>query len=279
SILKIEQKYRNDLIGKILSGENIDREEIERSSLFTGCSLGSNFRVVCLAPAEAKSQSGFNARLQIIARIGDIIAQLLPQALVHNSVDCLAILHPVPREESLQDYRRRFLEFFKTVTAGAGEALYAGVGRSVSGVQNIHKSYGEAQDALSYLKSDGSRRISDENFLFFSDLGIFKLLSYVEDRESLRQFVPESLERLYRSDKKHRDELIQTLESYLRNQLNLSATAKDLFIHYKTAMYRLKRIEEISGINFKNENEVLAVRIGMVVQRIIDHRPTSPSRR
>lgn len=280
SILKIEQKYRNDLIGKILNGKNLNRGEIERSCLFAGCSLDSSFRVICLAPVAQGNKTGFNTRLQNINRLNEAIAKGLPQALMHNSVDCLAILYPVPPEEDLQKYRQRFLDFFKGISsdfasATDGQSLYAGVGRSVSGVLNIHNSYAEAQDALSYLMSNYDCRLKKENYLFFSELGIFKLLNYVEDQEALREFVPESLERLYRSDKKHRDELILTLESYLRNQLNLSATAKDLFIHYKTAMYRLKRIKEITGINFKNENEVLAVRVGMTVQRMIDHRPTS----
>lgn len=64
--------------------------------------------------------------------------------------------------------------------------------------------------------------------------------------------------------------MIITLKSYLEHNQNLSKTAKDLYIHYKTAAYRIDKIIAISGIDFDNANEVLAVRIGMVVHTMLE---------
>ena len=38
---------------------------------------------------------------------------------------------------------------------------------------------------------------------------------------------------------------------------------------YKTAAYRIEKIAKITGIDFDNANEVLAVRIGLVVYKMI----------
>ena len=41
--------------------------------------------------------------------------------------------------------------------------------------------------------------------------------------------------------------------------------------HYKTAAYRIERISQITGIDFDNPNEVLSVRIGLVVCKMMEN--------
>ena len=62
-----------------------------------------------------------------------------------------------------------------------------------------------------------------------------------------------------------------TLNTYLDRNQNLTKTAQELFIHYKTAAYRIDRITEITGIDFDNPSEVLAVRIGLIVHKMIEN--------
>ena len=107
--------------------------------------------------------------------------------------------------------------------------------------------------------------------MLFSDLGIFKLLCQLDDPEMLREYVPETLGKLYDYKKPQRDDLIMTLKTYLDKNQNLSKTAKSLYVHYKTAAYRIEKIEKITGIDFNNANEVLAVRIGLIVHRMIEN--------
>lgn len=83
------------------------------------------------------------------------------------------------------------------------------------------------------------------------------------------EYVPESLQKLFEYKKPQRDDLIVTLKAYLDHNQNLSKTAQDLFVHYKTAAYRMEKIAKITGIDFDNANEILAVRIGLVVYQMI----------
>ena len=46
---------------------------------------------------------------------------------------------------------------------------------------------------------------------------------------------------------------------------------RDSYVHYKTAAYRIEKITKITGIDFDNANEVLAVRIGLVVYKMIEN--------
>ena len=107
--------------------------------------------------------------------------------------------------------------------------------------------------------------------MLFSDLGIFKLLCQLDDPEQLLEYVPESLQKLYDYKKPQREDLITTLKTYLERNQNLSKTAQDLFMHYKTAAYRIEKIAKITGMDFDNANEMLAVRIGLVVYKMIEN--------
>lgn len=278
TITELEQKFHNDLIQNVLLGKLTTREEIERNRVFTGLSLDGSYRVFVIGFRGGKKEDDFNERARRIDLLKECVVRQMKDCLVHYSLDQLAVIHQVEREQSLKSYRTFFQTFFSNVRKEfAGKSpdtpLIAGIGRTVHGITDIHLSYHEASDALSYFELNGmSELVGDEHSLFFSDLGVFKLLCQIEDWRDLVEFIPENLMRLYQSDNKQRDELIQTLECYLRHQLNFSETAKELFIHYKTAMYRINRISEITGIDFDNSTEVLSVRIGMIVFQMIEKR-------
>ena len=83
---------------------------------------------------------------------------------------------------------------------------------------------------------------SQSKIMIFSDMGIFKLLCQLSDEKEMMEYVPESLQKLYHYKKQQRQDLILTLKTYLEHNQNLTKTAQDLYIHYKTAAYRIERI-------------------------------------
>ena len=54
-----------------------------------------------------------------------------------------------------------------------------------------------------------------------------------------------------------------TLKVYLRNNMNAVKTAKELFIHRSTMVYRLERIEELTGIDYKDPYKILHLLISL----------------
>ena len=83
-------------------------------------------------------------------------------------------------------------------------------------------------------------------------------------------YIPESLQRLYSYNKPQRKDLILTLQTYLDNNQSLNKTAQALFIHYKTATYRIDKIGKMTGMDFKNPNEMLNVRIGLILYKMLE---------
>ncbi|MCD8197375.1 MAG: helix-turn-helix domain-containing protein [Lachnospiraceae bacterium] len=66
-------------------------------------------------------------------------------------------------------------------------------------------------------------------------------------------------------DVKNDTELYRTLRIFLENERNVMQTARDLFIHRSTLLYRLKRIRKLTDVNLDDEKERLVLRISYYI--------------
>ena len=67
----------------------------------------------------------------------------------------------------------------------------------------------------------------------------------------------EQLLRLKYADEENGTEYLRTLRLYLDNHLNAVQTARELFIHRSTFLYRLERIKSILGTDLADPDEIL----------------------
>ena len=70
--------------------------------------------------------------------------------------------------------------------------------------------------------------------------------------------------------KKRNSELISTLECYLSNKQSIRKTSELMNVHPRTVSYRLSKIVDLTGIEFDNSAEILAVRNGIIILKILE---------
>ena len=110
----------------------------------------------------------------------------------------------------------------------------------------------------------------DKAVVDISKLGFFSyMMAKVEDKEELYAFVPESLQKLHQHDVEENGELIDTLECFLNHNQSIKKTSQLMFVHYRTVSYRIQKIVEITGMDFSNATEMLVVRNGLLVLRVL----------
>ncbi|MDY0236011.1 MAG: PucR family transcriptional regulator ligand-binding domain-containing protein [Gudongella sp.] len=141
-----------------------------------------------------------------------------------------------------------------------------GIGESASDVSIIGESYKQAKDALVF----GTRISGEDATSIYEELGIYKILCSFQDREMLSDFIPDSLRRLQEYDRDKNNELIDTFQMYLKCNLNAVKTAEELFVHYKTVLYRLNRIKEITNLDIEDRDKMLEVEVGLKILKILD---------
>lgn len=99
-------------------------------------------------------------------------------------------------------------------------------------------------------------------------------------RKAEEEFAPEELlspifYRLMEYDEKNHTDYLETLKVYLKNNQNAVQTAKELFIHRGTILYRIKRICEIAQTDLTDPDELLHLYLSMRMMRQQEERKES----
>lgn len=136
-------------------------------------------------------------------------------------------------------------------------SFYAGISNITNEVARIPEKITEAYDALQFGHAFGNHIVK------YEEMGLLRILATHSNIENFEQIIPPAVRRLAEYDKANNTEYLETLDILLGNNLNLSKTAKQLFIHYKTMLHRMNRICEIAEISLDNRQTRLDVELGV----------------
>lgn len=282
AVSELEKKFHNDMLYNLLQGKTVSPEELRKSRTLLGLEPNGSYRVIVLSvESESMRQKSINDHIRYQDILEKSIHQLYDDVIMYRDTDRVAVVRREEPDRNQSEYRadlRKMVERIQREVEKGNRSLHvnAGAGKLVTGLQQLPDSYREANEAYLFVNIAGETvgSISGESsaqIVLFSDMGIFKLLCQIDDVKELMEYVPESLLKLFEYNKPQRQDLVTTLQTYLDHNQNLSKTAQDLFVHYKTAAYRMEKIAKITGIDFNNANEILSVRIGLVVYQMIEN--------
>ena len=278
AIEELEKKFQNDILNNILNGKVSSDAEMEKSANLLQMDKNGSYRVIVFGVKnEGRAAKNVNDRLMHISCLEEAVRHRFSDMKLHREIDKIVAVRKADLNATQADYRKEMREMIEQVQTemryqNKNLSVRAGVGKIVTGLGQLPESYKEAEDALSFIDIGGD--ISGDgnaSVMMFSDFGIFKLLCQLDEPKILMEYIPESLQRLLSYKKPQQEDLIATLKAYLKNNQNLSKTAQELYVHYKTAAYRIEKIAKITGMDFDNANEMLAVRIGLVVCKMIEN--------
>lgn len=109
----------------------------------------------------------------------------------------------------------------------------------------------------------GERLKLTNQFVEFNSLGIYRLLYDLEDQAPVRRFTDEIMRPLAEYDAQNRGSLVKTVEAYFDHHGNISQTAESLFVHRNTLLYRMERIQELTGLQLDQANMRLALHLSL----------------
>jgi DNA-binding PucR family transcriptional regulator len=152
-----------------------------------------------------------------------------------------AVVVLASRDAPWEDFRQAILR-----QAGGGRCRL-GVGGSCSRPADFARSHREAQLALRIESASGTDRVAT-----FDDLGVYRLLSGIQDPGDVERFVGERLGKLLDHDARRKSDLVRTLASYLECGGSYERTSAALFVHRSTLKYRLQQIRDITGYDLND---------------------------
>ncbi len=131
-------------------------------------------------------------------------------------------------------------------------------GTVVQELKNVSKSYKEAKMALEV----GKIFYAEKSVVAYSALGIGRLiyqlpvnLCKIFIEEIFGDNVPSELD----------DETLNTLNKFFENNLNVSETSRQLFVHRNTLVYRIEKIQKSTGLDLRCFDDALTFKIALMV--------------
>jgi sugar diacid utilization regulator len=109
-----------------------------------------------------------------------------------------------------------------------------------------------------------------------SELGPYGLLLRVSSRDELESFAQRTLRPLVEHDRAHGGELFSTLRAYLDEDRVQRRVAARCFIHVNTVVYRVRRIEELLGIDLDDPATVFDITLALRILDLLGDAPTAP---
>ena len=272
---EVKKTYQRDLIHNILNGL-LSSKEMTEAAAQLGMKESDTYRVVDFHTIKKNVQRKYTK--EQLHEVGVIVGELmylLPDALIYRNMDQIVMIQQVDSNQTELEYQKEMEEVEDVIQRSIlyrkkDTEFQIGIGKSVEGYQRLKESYQEASRAIKYI--DIIRLVTgdkNKSVVHYSSLGFFQIFGEIDDVTELERYIPETLKKLYLYDDEHKGELITTLQMYLRNNQSIKKTADAMFVHYRTISYRLEKIKQISGINFDNANEVLAVSNGLIIYKML----------
>ncbi|MCR4745127.1 MAG: PucR family transcriptional regulator ligand-binding domain-containing protein [Lachnospiraceae bacterium] len=167
-------------------------------------------------------------------------------AIFVNDMELILVLSDMTEEKLIPEIKEIKADFKRFLSED--ESITMGVGRLTKSVRCLYKSYNQAK-AIQRLQELG--KIGDEN-IFYTNLGIYRLLMGVENREIVKDYYNQTLREIIDYDSANNSDLCLTLRTYLNHDGSVKETAEELFVHRNTINYKLNKIEELLGIEMSS---------------------------
>ena len=146
---------------------------------------------------------------------------------------------------------------------GEEDALIA-YGTVVHDIKEVSKSYKEAKLALDV----GKIFFSERNVIAYSALGIGRLI-YQLPIPLCKMFIREIFEG--KSPDDFDEETLATINKFFENNLNVSETSRQLYIHRNTLVYRLDKLQKSTGLDLRVFEDAFTFKIALMVVKYMKY--------
>lgn len=136
--------------------------------------------------------------------------------------------------------------------------FFIGIGKWYQDTTHLTKSYQEAKMALQF----GQVWFENKKVCHILDLGVLRLLIQIH-QEVLFDYSDEYLLPLIESDRESGTEYIKTLQVYIQQKGRINDVSDELFIHPNTLRNRIKKMEEMTGINLQDPEEFMNLMVAV----------------
>ena len=177
----------------------------------------------------------------------------------------VALIKDMTDEDSVEELTQFAQALQETLMGETAHQMTVGIGRSFHSMEELRESYLEARRAI-----EVGRLFSPEESTF------------VYSRLILERFLmelPKDISAYYHSllfNRKNQrlfnEEMLYTIDMFFKKDLNLSDTARQLYIHRNTLVYRLDKVQKQIGLDLRSFEDAVTFKILMELKKVSGER-------
>ncbi len=273
AVRETENSSFTDFFFHLLS-DRIVNEQLERErAMSLGLDLEAEHVLLRARFSRAQELGGYSFFFrkslflrQLRSRIEELGLQV---HMIQGEVETLLLLSYPGELGELSTYLPRLEKCVTQLFREHGELDIAiGCSRAHTKIVGLLACDREASLALRTAVDHGGRY-----FLQFDNLGILRLLYASDPQQESQLFVKEVFKDLLTDPTIQNAELLETLESYFRHQGNRREMARELYIHYNTVSYRLRRISELTHMSLERPEDRLQLELALYLYQFRTPQP------
>ena len=215
----------------------------------------------CVFIIETKHEKDVNAletvRTLFSGRNRDFVT-----AVDEKNIILMKELEPGEGYEDLMKTARMVLDMLNMEAMSQVKIAY---GTIVNEIKEVSRSYKEATLALDV----GKIFYSDKNIVAYNNLGIGRLI-YQLPIPLCKMFIREIFDG--KSPDEYDEETLTTINKFFENNLNVSETSRQLYIHRNTLVYRLDKLQKTTGLDLRVFEDAITFRIALMVVKYMRYK-------
>lgn len=252
-ISRTEQFDRNNFIQNVLLGNMLTVDIFAKAKRLH---IETRPRVTYVIDTNGKS---IDLVMELVKNLSDLKAKDFVTGVDEHSVVLVKDISHIKeenREEALKGIAESLVD---SLHMEAMTKVRVGYGNPVTQIPEIVQSYQEAKMALQV----GKIFYAELDTISYGRLGIGRLIHQLPlslcdmfIKEVFGDTIPEILED---------EEAVSTINKFFENNLNISETARQLYVHRNTLVYRLERLEKAIGLDIRKFDDAMTYRIAVMV--------------
>lgn len=177
----------------------------------------------------------------------------------------VALIHQMGEDATAKDMEEVALRIEEALRADGESRVFVGIGTLALHLRDLAKSYKEAQIAIEVGKVFDTERY----VINYENLGIGRLI-YQLPTTLCEMFLQEVFKKnpIDALDK----ETLFTIHKFFENNLNVSETARKLFVHRNTLVYRLEKIKKLTGLDLREFDDAITFKVALMVKKYLTSR-------
>ncbi len=204
--------------------------------------------------------------------VNEIIRNIFPSKakdfITSIDEDTIVLVKELKENDTKEDIEKLGKMMVDSLAMEGIKNVYVSIGNTVTDLKNVSASFKEARMAMEV----GKIFESGKNIANYNELGIGRLI-YQLPTSLCKMFIEEVLHGI--SIDEFDEETLFTVQKFFENNLNVSETSRQLYIHRNTLVYRLDKILKITGLDLRNFDDAIIFKITLMVSTYLNYREKS----